>query len=109
MQFVHGTNESSLKYLWNSFLNGNNNYPRTLHDAYKILQWREQEVPMNIDKNDGLALAQWNLDHIVCYNCNENGHYASQCPNHPRMSLGTPQDGANMAMLAISQEHNTHI
>jgi hypothetical protein len=60
IHFVCGANamhKAYLTHLRNSFLDGSNYYPKTLHEAYNILhQCHEPEGgPMTIDEDDGLA------------------------------------------------------
>ena len=69
--------QSYLKHLCNSYLESHDNYPWIVHDAYDIRQQRETEGPPSINDNDGMVLTQCNLEHIVCFTCNEKCHYVS--------------------------------
>jgi hypothetical protein len=84
VQFICGTNDnykSYVSHLRNSFLEVNDNYPRTLHQAYNILQRREMEHPIVEHQADGMAFTNKgvpnddndnssgrNRDHITCLN-----------------------------------------
>jgi hypothetical protein len=63
-----------------------------------ILQRRESDRgSVNIEE-DGLAFVNAggearNLDHIQCYNCDEFGHFANNCPNRHE---GEQQQGTNL-------------
>ena len=43
-----------LHHLRNSYLDGDNNYPYTVHKAYNILHRREVESPHPVNENDGV-------------------------------------------------------
>jgi len=99
IRFINGANQEHQTYknhLKNSYLDGTDIYPSSVHDAFRIMQRRPKESS-NIDTNDaGLAFAtdgQTDIDsgnvmannrrdisHITCFNCNQRGHYANQCP-----------------------------
>jgi hypothetical protein len=58
VRFLRGTNEnyaSYLTHLRNSYLDGYDNYPSTLHDAYNVLQRREPDRVTGVLENDGVA------------------------------------------------------
>ena len=83
IRFISGTNthhKGYLCHLWNSYLDGTNNYPRTVHELYNILQRRHG--------SDGVSFAQNgqrpDLSNVRCYSCQQMGHYAntSECPNY---------------------------
>ena len=95
IKFIRGTNQqysSYLTHLRNSFLDGNDNYPVTLHAAYNILQRRESEQTFIQSSGDGIAFANVGSgsgntsgsNQVICYNCGQNGHYANNCPNTQR-------------------------
>jgi hypothetical protein len=90
--FIRGTNakyKAYLTHLRNSFLDGSDYYPTSVHTAYNILQRRESEGGSVDIEADGLAFVnaggepvetgRRNIDHIVCFNCGEPGHYANNC------------------------------
>ena len=61
IQFIRGTNlhhKGYLCHLQNSYLDRSNNYPRTVHEAYNILQRCEEELPAHSIKGDGVSFAQ---------------------------------------------------
>jgi hypothetical protein len=100
IQFIRGANDSHktyLTHLWNSFLDGTDYYPFTLHEAYNILQRREPEGGLtNIVDADRVAFVNAggergeprNLDHIICFDCGERRHYANNCPNRNQGEQG---------------------
>jgi hypothetical protein len=60
MKFIRGTNQQYSDYLTNlrnSFLDGIDNYPLTLHAAYNILQRCESEQTFIQSSGDGVAFA----------------------------------------------------
>ena len=125
IRFIRGINthhKGYLHYLQNSCLDGTNNYPRTVHEAYNILQRREEEAPFHSIESDGVSFAQSgqrrDLSNVWCYSCQQMGHYANtpECPNYKpttnknnELSNGnssrTPQGGSgvNMLMFTFSQ------
>jgi hypothetical protein len=78
----------------NSYLNGLDNYPRTITAAYNLLvSWKgdpgrqPRQVASNgvAFTNDGVALVnpgrpKRDMSTIDCHNCGEYGHYATDCP-----------------------------
>ena len=91
IHFIHGTNmqhKGYLRHLRNSYLDGTDNYPRTIHEAYNILRRHEEEAPTPGFESDGVLFAQsgqrQDLANIRCYSCQQMGHYANtpQCPNY---------------------------
>ena len=123
--FIWGTNTHHkvyLRHLRNSYLDGSDNYPRTVHEAYNILRRREEETPVHGVESDGVSFAQSgqrrDLSNIRCYSCQQMGHYANtpECPNYKPSqnkknessngnSDGTPQGGSgvNALMFMFSQ------
>jgi hypothetical protein len=90
MRFIRGTNakyKAYLTHLRNSFLGGRSDYyPTSVHTAYNILQRHESEGGSVDIEADGLAFVNAggeprNLDHIVCFNCQETGQFANNCPH----------------------------
>ena len=104
IRFIRGANDAHKAYLThlrNSFLDGSDYYyPSTVHEAYNILQRCEPEGgTLNVGDADGVAFVnagnerggQRNLDHITCFECGEEGHYARDCPRRN-------QDGTNLCI-----------
>jgi hypothetical protein len=75
VRFIRGTNAhhaSYLRHLRNSYLDGYDVYPSTLHDAYNVLQRREPESSSAVVENDGVAFAtngQQGRNRVTCFNC----------------------------------------
>ena len=125
IRFIRGTNHNHkgyLRHLRNSYLDGTDNYPRTVHEAYNILRRREEEAPVQGLESDGVSFAQTgqrrDLSNIRCYSCQQMGHYANtpECPNYKGNQNennnsragnngGTPQggNGVNALMFTFSQ------
>ena len=125
IRFIRGTNiyhKGYLCHLRNSYLDGSNNYPRTVHEAYNILRRHEEEAPAHGVESDGVSFAQSgqrrDLSNIRCYSCQQMGHYANmpECPNYKSSQKqnndsnggnngGTPQGGSgvNALMFTFSQ------
>ena len=125
IRFVRGTNQKHkgyLRHLRNSYLDGADNYPRTVHEAYNILRRREEDLPTHGMENDGVSFAQSgerrDTSNIRCYSCQQMGHYANspECPNYKSntninkesgnaKSKTTPQGGVgvNALMFTFSQ------
>ena len=90
IQFIKGTNASHKPYLThlrNSYLDGLDDYPNTVQEAYNILQRREEIHGMPPVDGDGVAFAQRigrDLSTVTCYSCQQTGHYANspECPNY---------------------------
>ena len=123
--FIRETNSNHkgyLRHLRNSYLDGRDNYPRTVHEAYNILRRREEDMPPPTIEGDGVSFAQSgqrrDLSNVRCYSCQQMGHYANtpECPNYkPNMNKnkessdsdgkGSPQggDGVNALMFTFSQ------
>ena len=125
IRFIRGTNmhhKGYLHQLRNSYLDGSDNYPRTVHEAYNIFRRREEEAPAHGFESDGVLFAQSgqrrDLSNIRCYSCQQMGHYANtpECPNYKSgqnqnndsnagNNGGTPQGGSgvNALMFTFSQ------
>ena len=111
-----------LRHLRNSYLDGSDNYPRTVHEAYNSLRRREEEDPAHGLESDGVSFAQSgqrrDLSNIRCYSCQQMGHYTNtpECPNYKSSQnqnidsnagnhSGTPPGGSgvNALMFMFSQ------
>ena len=125
IRFIRGTNSNHkgyLRHLRNSYLDGRDNYPRTVHEAYNILRRREEESPPPSVEGDGVSFAQTgqrrDLSNVRCYSCQQMGHYANtpECPNYKPSSnqsndsnnnngKASPQggNGVNALMFTFSQ------
>jgi hypothetical protein len=95
IRFIRGANsnyKSYLTHLCNSYLDGNDVYLMTLHEAYNILQRRETNTSnTGVSSNDGVAFAT--CAEVICFNCGEPGHYAQECPHEDRHGNGQGDDG----------------
>ena len=125
IRFIRGTNTNHkgyLHHLRNSYLDGRDNYPRTVHEAYNILRQREEDLPPPSIEGDGVSFAQngqgQDMSSVRCYSCQQMGHYANtpECPNYipssnksndstEKNSKATPQGGdrVNALMFTFSQ------
>jgi Reverse transcriptase (RNA-dependent DNA polymerase)/Zinc knuckle len=110
----------------NSYLQGQNNYPKTINDAYNLLSnWKQD--PRNMvrigaggtdgvqfvnngteNENDGTLLAnngtskkggKSNKSEVTCFNCGKKGHYADSCPEKGK-DENDEEDGANLLIHA---------
>jgi hypothetical protein len=96
--FIRGANgnyKSYLTHLLNSYLDGNDYYPTTLHEAYNILQRQESDVTTGgATTSNGIAFTT--AGEVICFNCGEPGHYARNCL-HPNCrsegGLGSGRSG----------------
>ena len=103
-------------------MDGTDNYPRTVHEAYNILQRHEEDLPVQSIEGDGVSFAQsgqwWDLSNVQCYSCQQMGHntntpeYSNYKPNSNKSNessdatnKGTPQggNGVNALMFTFSQ------
>ena len=72
IRFVRGTNNNHkgyLRHLRNSYLDGSDNYPRTVHEAYNILCRREEETPAPSVEEGGwhVVRPEWTTTgHVQC-------------------------------------------
>ena len=87
IRFIRGTNAKHAGYithLRNSYLDGQDHYPVTLHGAYHIIQRQEGNDSTTQIESDGLAFAQGGVgtprytSGIRCYNCQAMGHYDNE-------------------------------
>jgi hypothetical protein len=81
IRFIHGANsnyKSYLTHLRNSYLDGNDVYPTTLHEAYNILQRCETDTSnTGVSSNDGVTFTTGG--EVIYFNCGKPGHYAREC------------------------------
>ena len=82
IRFIRGTNTNHkgyLRHLRNSYLDGRDNYPRTVHKAYNILRRCEEDLPPPGIEGDGVSFTQngqrWDMSKVRCYSCQQMGHY----------------------------------
>ena len=105
IRFIRGTNihnKGYLRHLRNSYLDGTDNYPGTVHEAYNILRRREDDTPVQSIENDGVSFAQsgqWrDLSNVQSYSCQQMGHYTNtpECPNYkPNSNKSSESSEAN--------------
>ena len=111
--------------LQNDYLNGQNNYPRTLVEAYnRILYWKSPKLRFTIrtanngvtfvhtGNNDEVTLTtagrsqprvKKSKEQIRCFKCGKLGHYAPQCPGH---NTASEADGMSGEQLLIDGVNN---
>ena len=112
-RFIRGTNaqhQEYLRHLRNSYLDGQDHYPTTVHQAYNILQRREGSGNGGQVDSEGVAFTQRgtgvkDLSHIQCFSCREHGHYASDCPS--RGQQGENQGTQLLASGSTTGEEGT--
>jgi hypothetical protein len=94
MQFFRRANsnyKAYLTHLRNSYLDGNNIYPATLHEAYNLLQWQESDTTTaGVSSHDGVAFAT--SGEVICFNCGKPGHYAHDCTQDKHRSSTQAED-----------------
>jgi hypothetical protein len=110
--------KSYLTRLHNSFLDGTDVYPATLHEAYDILQRRDNQSFPSVPDVGGMAFATTGqqrkkgtpkdgvecnnykhdsnayLTKVTCYHWKKKGHYSNQCPDRDMSSRVSPIPGA---------------
>ena len=82
--------------LQNNYLMGQDNYPKTLTDAYsRLTNWKLPTGNNRNNNNSGAGIsfntvgdATITKPHLVCHNCGEKGHYSNKCP-HPKKDAST--------------------
>ena len=102
IRFVRGTNQQHkgyLRHLRNSYLDGADNYPRTVHEAYNILRQREEDMPAQGIEGDSVSFAQSgerrDTSNVRCYSYQQMGHYANspECPNYKSSTNKNKESG----------------
>ena len=95
IRFIRGTNlhhKGYLRHPRNLYLDRSDNYPRTVHEAYNILQRCKEDLLAQSIEGDGVLFAQngqrQDLSNVQCYICQQLGHYANipECPNYKQNS-----------------------
>jgi len=83
----------------NDYLSNQDIYPKTLQEAYAVLENRVHIGPRFVPQYDATAFAthgeESDLAGIRCYNCQEMGHYANDCTNPHRTRAQGPASGDN--------------
>jgi hypothetical protein len=110
MQFVRGADSRYDSYrseLAHAFLNGRDEYPRTLSAAIEVMSKRHDIATRRTTSGEGVAFATTGKgdsdvkpktkDHITCFKCGEKGHYKSECPAKVRKTSIKVLDGTTMA------------
>ena len=98
-RFIRSTNakhETYLKELRHSQLNGHDDYPKTLSDAYNVLQHREPDVTPVIH-HEGVAFLCAGTNGIMhprvkCHKSRKPGHFANFCPDRQQEPPQQEQD-----------------
>ena len=98
--------------LHNDYLNGNDNYPKTMTDAYtRLINYKDPLSGIRANNtstgvsftNDGVEQKQKkgkrNKDHITCHKCKQTGHYANEC-------TGAPNETVNATTANTEAEDN---
>ena len=110
--------------LQNNYLMGQDNYPKTLTDAYsRLVNWK-LPTGNNQSGNTGAGISfntigevkvKWKA-HITCHNCGEKGIFLNECPKpkqesatvHAIASESTPSEGECDNHQNTSSYHSYH-
>ena len=112
--FLGGCNRDQYKgvvdELYHDFGKGNNRYPDDITGVTELLNGRRggsRAKDQEDDRHDGLvtSFAQMDIKSVVCYRCQEMGHYARDCPTRKR---NQGQDGNGTVGRMINIDANTH-
>mmetsp|Transcript_13928 Transcript_13928/g.20062 ORF Transcript_13928/g.20062 Transcript_13928/m.20062 type:complete len:172 (-) Transcript_13928:274-789(-) len=132
--FINGTNQDYNKYkahLRDSYLEGNDVYLKSVHDAYPILNRRSEENNGSETIESGMALVttgeqedngnlftttSQSANNVKCYNCQQLGYYSNQCPernqtpsqnhdndNSTNSNIGTTTTGTQFTILGTAR------
>ncbi|GKY97397.1 hypothetical protein MPSEU_000698200 [Mayamaea pseudoterrestris] len=103
MLFVRGaTGEYAgyCKHLRNCYLDGHDNFPLTIHDAYNIMQRREHaDGEATLPTNEGVAFHTTGTarDPPRCWTCQQVGHVQRDCPTRTESTESAPAAEASGA------------
>ena len=126
IRFILGANARHsaeyLAHLKNSFLEGNNNYPKMLSKAYNILsRWEPASGTSSVlDGGEGVSFVNSGSNQtqqqrnngsiarkqVKCFNCRTEGHYANQCDK--ASSAGDQDDDDSEKGTAICTTNVKH-
>jgi Zinc knuckle len=95
--------------LENDFLQGRNNYPKTVVAAYNLItNWKqENRFGWRAPQADGVAFATDGKKtptkkNVNCHKCGVKGHYATDCPELAAQRAEAGQSGTTMLMAGIN-------